>query len=100
MSDTASRLPDPDRAYRLLIEAHRGLSDEESAALNTRLVLVLANALGDLDRLAEAIEIAKAARGDAIAHQPGMDRLSRGRAAAGEFPPATGPKQEIPEDTR
>ena len=33
-----SRFPDPDRAYRSLIEAHRGLSDEESAAFNTRLV--------------------------------------------------------------
>ena len=37
--ETESRLPDPDGAYRLLIDAHRGLTDEESAALNTRLVL-------------------------------------------------------------
>ena len=52
---TESRLPDPDRAYRALIEAHRGLSDEESAALNTRLVLILANHIGDADVLRQAI---------------------------------------------
>ena len=44
---TESHLPDPDRAYRMLIDAHRGLSDEASAALNPRLVLILANHLGD-----------------------------------------------------
>ena len=57
--DTTSRFPDPDRAYRALIEAHRGLSDAESAALNTRLVLILANYIGDLGVLEEAIALAK-----------------------------------------
>jgi hypothetical protein len=59
--DLASRLPDPDAAYRALIEAHRGLSDEESAALNTRLVLILANQVGSLDVLAAAIRAAREA---------------------------------------
>jgi hypothetical protein len=58
--DTASRLPDPDRAYRALIDAHRGLTDAESAALNTRLVLILANQIGDETVLEEAIALAKA----------------------------------------
>jgi Protein of unknown function (DUF2783) len=57
--ETDSRFPDPDRAYRVLIEAHRGLSDEESAALNTRLVLILANHVGDQDVLEAAIALAK-----------------------------------------
>ncbi|HEY8566392.1 MAG TPA: DUF2783 domain-containing protein [Beijerinckiaceae bacterium] len=57
----ASRLSDPDRAYRLLVDAHRGLSDEESAALNTRLVLILANEVGDLGTLEEAIALARRA---------------------------------------
>ncbi|WP_349371078.1 DUF2783 domain-containing protein [Salinarimonas sp.] len=57
--DTTSRLPDPDRAYRALIDAHRGLTDEESAALNTRLVLLLANQIGDETVLEEAIALAK-----------------------------------------
>jgi hypothetical protein len=58
---TDCRFPDPDRAYRALIEAHRGLSDEESIALNTRLVLVLANHIGDQTVLQEAIALAKQA---------------------------------------
>ncbi len=61
---TQSRFPDPDFAYRALIEAHRGLSDEESAALNSRLVLILANHVGDLDVLREAIDLALHAGGD------------------------------------
>jgi hypothetical protein len=47
----------------MLIDAHRGLSDEESAALNTRLVLILANHIGDDAALAEALELAKRACG-------------------------------------
>jgi Protein of unknown function (DUF2783) len=61
MSDlqTESRLADPDAAYRALIDAHRGLSDEDSAALNTRLVLILANHIGDPDVVATAIALAR-----------------------------------------
>ncbi len=58
-----SHFLDPDRAYRALIEAHRGLSDEESAALNSRLVLVLANHIGDQSVLQEAIAVAKQSMG-------------------------------------
>ena len=56
---TDSRFPDPDRAYRALIDAHRGLSDEESAALNSRLVLILANHIGDQAVLQEALVLAR-----------------------------------------
>lgn len=63
--DTANRFSDPDRAFRLLIEARRGLSPEETAKLDARLVLILANQIGDLAILEEAIEAAKEAmRGD------------------------------------
>ena len=58
---TESRFPDPDLAYRTLIEAHRGLTDEESAALNTRLVLILANHIGDPEVLAAAIALGRKA---------------------------------------
>ena len=58
---TDSRLPDPDAVYRALIEAHRGLSDADSAALNTRLVLILANHIGDAEVLAAAIALARKA---------------------------------------
>ena len=56
---TESHLADPDRTYRALIEAHRGLSDEDSAALNSRLVLILANHIGEHAVLQEAIVLAK-----------------------------------------
>jgi hypothetical protein len=56
---TESRFPDPDQAYRALIEAHRGLSDEESATLNSSLVLILANHIGDQSVLQEALALAK-----------------------------------------
>lgn len=59
--DLTSRFPDPDAAYRALIEAHRGLSGEESAALNTALVLLLANHIGSPEVLEEAIAAARAA---------------------------------------
>jgi hypothetical protein len=61
--DTSSRFTDPDAAFRALIEAHRGLTDAESAALNARLVLLLANHIGDHAVLAEAIGAARAAGG-------------------------------------
>lgn len=56
---TESRFPDPDRAYRALIESHRGLSDEESAVLNTTLVLILANHIGEPSVLQQALALAK-----------------------------------------
>ena len=56
--DTSSRFADPDAAFRLLIEAHRGLDATGSAALNARLVLLLANHIGDAQVLQEAIRAA------------------------------------------
>lgn len=56
---TESNLADPDAAYRAIIEAHRGLSEAESVALNARLVLILANHLGDAKILAEALCLAR-----------------------------------------
>ena len=48
-----------DRFYDMLIEAHRDLSDAESAALNARLLLVLANHIGDVSLLEQAIKAVK-----------------------------------------
>lgn len=53
-------LADPDAFYQTLIAAHDGLNDEDSQALNARLVLILANHIGDLDTLTEALKAAKA----------------------------------------
>lgn len=57
---TNSNFADPDAAYRAIVEVHRGLSEAESAALNARLVLILANHIGDPDILAESLCLAKA----------------------------------------
>lgn len=51
-------IPDPDGFYDELLEAHQGLSKEESDALNARLILVLANHVGDRDILRDALEAA------------------------------------------
>jgi hypothetical protein len=56
---TSSNFTKPDDAFRAIVEAHRGLSDEASADLDAALVLVLANHIGDLDVLREAIALAK-----------------------------------------
>ena len=44
-----------DDFYEMLIEAHRDLSDEQSALLNAKLILLLANQIGDLAVLREAL---------------------------------------------
>jgi hypothetical protein len=56
---TDSNFSKPDDAFRAVVEAHRGLSDAQSADLDAALVLILANHIGDLGVLREAIELAK-----------------------------------------
>jgi hypothetical protein len=56
---TASNFARPDDAFRAIVEAHRGLNDEQSADLDAALVLILANHIGDIDVLREAIALAK-----------------------------------------
>lgn len=56
---TAPNLPDPDGFYAELIAAHDDLTDDESAALNARLILLLANHVGDRDALTQALTIAR-----------------------------------------
>src|SRR5260221_9598545 len=56
---TSSNFAKPDDAFRAIVEAHRGLTDAQSADLDAALVLVLANHIGDLGVLHEAIALAK-----------------------------------------
>jgi hypothetical protein len=56
---TDRHLDAPDDFYEALLDAHRDLSTAESHALNARLVLLLANHVGDLDVLREALRIAR-----------------------------------------
>ncbi|MGF6612766.1 hypothetical protein OKW45_007754 [Paraburkholderia sp. WSM4175] len=48
-----------DDFYEALIDAHRDLTDEQSSTLNARLILLLANHIGDLSVLREALGIAR-----------------------------------------
>ncbi len=52
-------IADPDGFYTQLLAAHDGLSIEDSAALNARLILVLANHIGDRSVLTAALKAAK-----------------------------------------
>ncbi|MGG5817461.1 DUF2783 domain-containing protein [Falsiroseomonas sp. HW251] len=58
--DTRPWLADPDALFALLVEAHRGLSAEESRKLDAKLVLILANHVGDTEVVREAVALAKA----------------------------------------
>ena len=57
--NTAPNLSQPDDFYEALIDMHRDLDDAESQAVNARLILLLANHIGDLDTLREAMQIAR-----------------------------------------
>lgn len=44
---TASNFQDADAFYECLLDAHQSLSREQSELLNARLILILANQVGD-----------------------------------------------------
>lgn len=48
-----------DDFYQLLIDTHRDLSDEQSARVNAKLILLLANHIGDISVLRQAMAIAR-----------------------------------------
>lgn len=58
--DLRPRIADADGFFALLAEMHHGLSDAESRRLDARLVLILANHIGDMEVLRSAIALAKA----------------------------------------
>lgn len=58
--NTNSNIADADGFYADVLAAHHGLSEAESHAMNARLVLILANHIGDAAVLAQALALAKA----------------------------------------
>lgn len=56
---SAPQWEDADTFYEQLLDAHAGLSAEDSALLNARLILVLAHQIGRRDVLAACIEAAR-----------------------------------------
>lgn len=60
--NTKPNIANADRFYETLIDAHEGLSEDQSQALNARLILILANHIGDEKVLTEALTAASADR--------------------------------------
>ena len=61
MTQVLNRNPNiekPDDFYEALIELHDGLTEEQSRDVNARLILILANHIGEKDILAEALRLA------------------------------------------
>ncbi len=68
MSDTVILTPNlasPDDIYALLLSSHEGLTKTESDALNARLILILANHIGNMEVVKQALTCAKEGLGDA-----------------------------------
>ncbi len=58
---TENQLANPDDFYEALIDTHRDLNAEQSNMVNAKLVLLLANHIGDMEVLKEALRIARKA---------------------------------------
>jgi hypothetical protein len=56
---TEPHLEAPDPFYEALIDAHRDLTEQQSHALNARLVLLLANHIGQHEVLLQALQAAR-----------------------------------------
>jgi hypothetical protein len=59
MADIALNFTDADSFYEQLLDAHVDLSPSESALLNAKLILVMANAIGDAAQLRACITAAQ-----------------------------------------
>jgi len=59
-----ANIASPDDFYQELIDLHRDLTDEQSATVNSKLILLLANHIGDMEVLRAAMA---AAREDVVA---------------------------------
>jgi hypothetical protein len=57
--NTAPNFQDADGFYERLLDAHQGLSREQSELLNARLVLLLANQVGNAQVLADCVAAAR-----------------------------------------
>jgi len=57
--NTQPNLARPDKFYEALIDMHRDLSDEQSQMANAKLILLLANHIGDMAVLLDAIREAR-----------------------------------------
>lgn len=59
--NTQPQITDVDGFYEHLLNAHVGLSRDDSEALNARLILLLANQIGDTGLLKHCVDAARKA---------------------------------------
>ena len=57
--NTQPNIPSPDDFYQELVDMHRNLSEQQSALVNAKLILLLANHVGDPEVLREAMRAAR-----------------------------------------
>ena len=82
MLNTQPHLQACDDFYEALIAAHQGLSAPESHALNARLVLLLANHIGNHAALLRALELARGAAPHGTAERQPITPVAPTHAAA------------------
>jgi hypothetical protein len=56
---TEIHISTPDDFYEQLLAAHRDLTEDQSRSVNARLILLLANHIGDMEVLREALAAAR-----------------------------------------
>ena len=86
MLNTQPNMPSYDDFYEGLITAHLGLTTEQSHAMNARLVLLLANHIGDAAVLQQALQLARgqnaAAESASLAGRAAITPVAPSHAAA------------------
>jgi hypothetical protein len=75
MLNTESNIASPDDFYEELIDLHRDLTDEQSALVNAKLILLFANHIGDM----EVLRAAMAAAREDVAAEPRTTRQPEAR---------------------
>jgi Protein of unknown function (DUF2783) len=56
---TNLELTDPDGFYEYWLDAHTGLDEKQSFELNARLIMLLANQIGDVGVIQQCIDAAR-----------------------------------------
>ena len=94
MLNTDFNLESADDFYEALIDAHRGLEEQQSHALNAKLVLLLANHVGSLAVLREALAAARANTLGEPAASASPPRVDDARGAAAGATPSPSSRDE------
>lgn len=60
--NTTPNIANADDIYEAILEMHRGLDEDQSRLVNAKLILLLANHIGDEAILYEALRLARTSR--------------------------------------